>query len=153
MAKRHSRWTVARRCPLGADYPMKKQRTEITQNSDGRARVRRTIAGFTDRDRRVVAALAELLTAQSVGVSVKGLPQRASNHSGCRSWTKWHASQTHGRMDGFASRARRLRFRRPAGFLPQATAGKTRAKDLSLAPYEREGDVAPLGVHQQKSYP
>ena len=48
---------------------------------------------------------------QSIGVSFEGVPKRLSNHSGFRAWTKWHASQTHERMDRVARRKMCLRFR------------------------------------------
>ena len=37
--------------------------------------------------------------------------QRLPNHPRFRAWTKWHASQTHERMDRVARRKRCLRFR------------------------------------------
>ena len=70
---------------------------------------------------------------------------------GFRAWTKWHAAQTHERMDRVARRKRCLRFRR-LGFSGNDSWRK-RSKVVSLTPYEHNVDVALVDFPRQENHP
>ena len=87
---------------LGDDYPIVIEEPRLYRTATGESvqdegfRVLPTVTeeGF--------ASLHEFQSgtcSQSTGVSFESVPQRSSNHSGFRAWSKWHASQTHERMD------------------------------------------------------
>ena len=80
---------------LGVDYPMQIEEPRSYVTATGNPVQDEKIPKFTDCDGRWIASLHEFQSgtcSQSIGVSIEGVLQRVSNHSGFRAGTKCHAA-------------------------------------------------------------
>ena len=90
---------------LGDDYPMVIEEPRLYKTSIGKSvqdEGFRVLPIVTEEGFAPLHEFQSGTCSQSISVSIESVPQRSSNHSGFRAWSKWHASQTHERMDRIA---------------------------------------------------